>query len=103
MVGMMMVMAMMMATCWLTGRIFWWRLWTGTTPSSAPSASARYREAAEGAARALLERFGDGARGGFCDIADTPDRPGYLRVRGEAAGRKCCRRRRDDASAPPHL
>lgn len=46
-----------------------------------PSASARYREAAEGAARALLERFGDGARGGFCDIADTLDRPGYLRVR----------------------
>ena len=45
------------------------------------SARDRYRKAAEGAAGALLERFQDGARGGFYDIADTPDRPGYLRVR----------------------
>ena len=48
---------------------------------AAPSASERYREAAERAAEVLLERFLDGPRGGFCDIEDTPERPGYLRVR----------------------
>ena len=41
----------------------------------------RYRAAAEAAAGVLLARFHDGARGGFYDIEDTPDRPGYLRVR----------------------
>ena len=46
-----------------------------------PEASERYREAAENAAGVLLERFLDGPRGGFCDIEDTPERPGYLRVR----------------------
>ena len=41
----------------------------------------RYRAAAEAAAGVLLARFQDSARGGFYDIEDTPDRPGYLRVR----------------------
>ena len=41
----------------------------------------RYRAAAESAAGILLTRFQDSARGGFYDIEDTPDRPGYLRVR----------------------
>ena len=43
--------------------------------------SDRYRQAAEHAASVLSERFLDGQRGGFFDIEDTPDRPGYLRVR----------------------
>ena len=46
-----------------------------------PSASDRYRQAAEHAAGVLYERFLDGQRGGFYDIEDTPDRPGYLQVR----------------------
>ena len=41
----------------------------------------RYLDAAEAAAAALLDRFLDPARGGFCDIADVGERPGYLRVR----------------------
>ena len=46
-----------------------------------PSASERYRQAAEHAASILSDRFLDAQRGGFFDIEDTPDRPGYLRVR----------------------
>ena len=46
-----------------------------------PSASDRYRQAAEHAANVLYERFLDGQRGGFFDIENTPDRPGYLQVR----------------------
>ena len=46
-----------------------------------PSASDRYRRAAEHAAGVLSERFLDGRRGGFFDIEDTPERPGYLQVR----------------------
>ena len=46
-----------------------------------PTASERYREAAQSAAQVLLARFLDGPRGGFFDIADTADRPGYLRAR----------------------
>ena len=45
------------------------------------SASDRYRQAAEHAASVLYERFLDGQRGGFYDIEDAPDRPGYLQVR----------------------
>ena len=41
----------------------------------------RYLEAAEAAAAVLLDRFLDAARGGFCDIEDVGERPGYLRVR----------------------
>ena len=41
----------------------------------------RYKEASEIAGDVLLQRFLDGPRGGFCDIEDTPERPGYLRVR----------------------
>lgn len=48
---------------------------------AAPDGSERYRQAAEHAANVLSERFLDGQRGGFFDIEDTPDRPGYLRVR----------------------
>ena len=46
-----------------------------------PVAADRYREAAELAGDVLLQRFLDGPRGGFCDIEDMPERPGYLRVR----------------------
>ena len=46
-----------------------------------PSASDRYRQAAEHAADILYERFLDGQRGGFFDIEDIPDRLGYLQVR----------------------
>ncbi len=46
-----------------------------------PGPSERYRQAAEHAADVLSERFLDAQRGGFFDIEDTPDRPGYLRVR----------------------
>lgn len=46
-----------------------------------PSGSDRYRQAAEHAAGVLYERFQDGQRGGFFDIEDTHDRPGYLQVR----------------------
>ena len=46
-----------------------------------PDASERYRQAAEHAAAVLSERFLDAQRGGFFDIENTPDRPGYLRVR----------------------
>ena len=46
-----------------------------------PSASDRYRQAAEHAAGILYERFLDGQRGGFFDIEDTPHRAGYLQVR----------------------
>ena len=46
-----------------------------------PSHSERYRQAAEHAAAVLSDRFLDAQRGGFFDIEDTPDRPGYLRVR----------------------
>ena len=46
-----------------------------------PDASERYRQAAEHAAAVLADRFLDAQRGGFFDIEDTPDRPGYLRVR----------------------
>ncbi len=46
-----------------------------------PGASERYRQAAEQADDVLSERFLDAQRGGFFDIEDTPDRPGYLRVR----------------------
>ena len=45
------------------------------------SASDRYRQAAEHAASVLYQRFLDGQRGGFFDIQDTPDRPGYLQIR----------------------
>ena len=45
------------------------------------SASARYLNAARQAAAVLLERFLDGTRGGFYDVEDTSERPGYLRVR----------------------
>ena len=48
---------------------------------SVPAASERYRQAAEHAASVLSERFLDAQRGGFYDIEDTPDRPGYLAVR----------------------
>ncbi len=48
---------------------------------AAPEASDRYRLAAEHAASVLADRFLDGQRGGFFDIEDTPERPGYLRVR----------------------
>lgn len=48
---------------------------------AAPDGSERYRQAAEHAANVLTERFIDSQRGGFFDIEDTPDRPGYLRVR----------------------
>ena len=46
-----------------------------------PNHSERYRQAAEHAAAVLADRFLDAQRGGFFDIEDTPDRPGYLRVR----------------------
>ena len=46
-----------------------------------PAGDDRYRNAAVAAADILLSRFLDGARGGFYDIEDTPDRPGYLRAR----------------------
>ena len=46
-----------------------------------PHDSERYRQAAEHAARVLSERFLDGQRGGFYDIEDGADRPGYLNVR----------------------
>ena len=46
-----------------------------------PAGDDRYRNAAVAAADILLSRFMDGARGGFCDIEDTPDRAGYLQVR----------------------
>ena len=46
-----------------------------------PNATDRYRQAAEHVATVLSERFLDAQRGGFFDIEDTPDRPGYLRVR----------------------
>ncbi len=48
---------------------------------SIPTAAHRYREAAELAGDVLLQRFLDAPRGGFCDIEDSPERPGYLRVR----------------------
>ena len=48
---------------------------------AAPVSGERYRQAAEYAAGILYERFLDGQRGGFFDIEDTPDRPGYLQVR----------------------
>ena len=41
----------------------------------------RYLDAAEAAASVLLDRFLDASRGGFCDIEDLGERPGYLRVR----------------------
>jgi uncharacterized protein YyaL (SSP411 family) len=41
----------------------------------------RYLAAAQRAADVLLERFLDGARGGFWDIEGRPDRLGYLRSR----------------------
>lgn len=46
-----------------------------------PSASDHYRQAAEYAASVLYERFLDGQRGGFFDIENIADRPGYLQVR----------------------
>ena len=46
-----------------------------------PDRDGRYRTAAVAAADILLSRFLDGARGGFYDIEDTPDRAGYLQVR----------------------
>ena len=49
-----------------------------TTP--APD-GARYVEQAVAAAAVLFDRFLDHARGGFFDIEDTPDRPGYLHAR----------------------
>ncbi len=46
-----------------------------------PGGDDRYHTAAVAAAEVLLTRFRDGARGGFYDIEDTPNRPGYLRAR----------------------
>lgn len=48
---------------------------------AAPDGSERYLGASKRAAGALLERFLDGPRGGFCDIEDVPERPGYLQAR----------------------
>ena len=48
---------------------------------SLPAGDDRYRNAAEAAGGVLLERFLDGARGGFYDIENYPARPGYLQAR----------------------
>ena len=65
----------------LLGDWAWFLLAALDGHDSAPGASERYREAAERAAGVLLTRFLDGPRGGFCDIEDTPERPGYLQAR----------------------
>jgi len=65
----------------LLGDWAWFLLAALDGHDAAPADSERYREAAELAAGALLERFLDGPHGGFCDIEDIPYRPGYLRVR----------------------
>ncbi len=65
----------------LLGDWAWFLLAALDGHDAAPRDSERYREAAERAAGVLLERFLDGPRGGFCDVEDVPERPGYLRVR----------------------
>ena len=65
----------------LLGDWAWFLLAALDGHDAVPDTGERYRDAAQFAASVLLERFLDGPRGGFCDIEDTPNRPGYLRAR----------------------